>query len=113
MEEMNHSSTTKHAAWFCLLEVVWVGSALLAIGIRPHVFHLYENVGPFPYSVKWWWLLLPWAIALIAGADYLRSRFTHLPAQGRASWYYLALTLLAVLYLLLSFLPLNITITSR
>ena len=98
------------AVRFCLLEFVWVGSAIAAAGIRPYLFQLYEDMPSLPYAAQWWWVLLPWAVALIVGADYLKGWLAHLPEQGRASWSYRFLVLLAFFYLLMSLLPFNVTI---
>lgn len=107
---MSENRTMMRVVWFCLLEFAWVGSAIASAGIRPYLLEIYEDMPSSLYAVEWWWVLLPWAVALIVGADYLKGRFAHLHEQGRASWYYRILVLLAFLYFFMSFLPLSVTI---
>ena len=102
---MYYGNKTRFCFW-----LIWVCNALVAIGLRPCVVGLYMNVTSVPFTLKWWWLLLPWAVVLITGTDYFLKNPEHNSSMYRQVVYATGV-LLAVIYLFLTFLPLCVTVS--
>ncbi len=97
------------------LGIAWLCNAVVAICLRRCVVDLYSKAGADPFTVKWWWVMLPWVIVLVVSIEYwyrIVSNKTERSCPFPQRAYFAMGLLLAVVYFYLTFAPLSITISA-